>query len=402
MWGKLQCGHLGGLAAGIASLALAAALAGSVTAQSTDIEKTFHEGTLAMRNGQLDVAASDFQNVISAMPRFPEAHFNLGLVQLQQGKLDDAINSLKRSLSLKPSLRGANLFLGIAEYRNNDYPDAIAAIKHETATDPKNAKAWMWLGVAQLGAGDADGASTSLDKAAALSPDDVDILYHRGRAHILVSKKSYERMYKADPNSSRVHQVLAQSFVEQDRLEEAAHECQEALKLKSDEPGLHEELGDIYLKQNHLAEAESEFQNELKIDPQSQTSMYKLAVVSLERSKPEVASSLLQDLLRRDPHSADAHYQLGRAQSQLGNTDEAVNQFALAVKEATQFGSTDSDTLRQSYYQLAQLYRRQQKPEESKAALENFMRLKQQADAQQAQRLQDKLKRSAQMQDAPQ
>jgi tetratricopeptide (TPR) repeat protein len=199
-----------------------------------------------------------------------------------------------------------------------------------------------------------------------------------------------------------VHQVLAQSFVEQDRLEEAAHECQEALQLKSDEPGLHEELGDIYLEQNHLAEAESEFQSELKVDPQSQTSMYKLAVVSLERSKPEVASSLLQDLLRREPRSADAHYQLGRAQSQLGNIDDAVNQFLLAVKQSKGSGTQDSDTLRQSYYQLAQLYRRQQKPEESKAALENFMRLKQQADAQQAQRLQDKLKRSAQIQEAPQ
>ena len=381
---------------------LVVALGPSLASQTGEIEKTFHEGNLAMRNGQLDVAAADFQSVTSAMPRFAEAHFNLGLVRLQQGRLNDAISSLKHSLSLKPSLRGANLFLGIAEYRNNDYKDAIAAIKHETATDPKNAKAWMWLGVAQLGAGDADGASTSLDKAALLAPDDVDILYHRGRAHILVSKESYEKMYKADPNSSRVHQVLAQSFVEQDRLEEAAHECQEALQLKSDEPGLHEELGDIYLEQNHLAEAESEFQSELKVDPQSQTSMYKLAVVSLERSKPEVASSLLQDLLRREPRSADAHYQLGRAQSQLGNIDDAVNQFLLAVKQSKESGTQDSDTLRQSYYQLAQLYRRQQKPEESKAALENFMRLKQQADAQQAQRLQDKLKRSAQIQEAPQ
>jgi len=400
MWGRLQYERACFRAWLLAILVVA--LGPSLASQTGEIEKTFHEGNLAMRNGQLDVAAADFQSVTSAMPRFAEAHFNLGLVRLQQGRLNDAISSLKHSLSLKPSLRGANLFLGIAEYRNNDYKDAIAAIKHETATDPKNAKAWMWLGVAQLGAGDADGASTSLDKAALLAPDDVDILYHRGRAHILVSKESYEKMYKADPNSSRVHQVLAQSFVEQDRLEEAAHECQEALRLKSDEPGLHEELGDIYLEQNHLAEAESEFQNELKVDPQSQTSMYKLAVVSLERSKPEVASSLLQDLLRREPRSADAHYQLGRAQSQLGNIDDAVNQFLLAVKQSKESGTQDSDTLRQSYYQLAQLYRRQQKPEESKAALENFMRLKQQADAQQAQRLQDKLKRSAQIQEAPQ
>ena len=119
MWGKLQYGLSRGLAVGIASLVLAAMLASSVIAQSADLEKTFHEGNLAMRNGQLDVAASDFQNVIAAMPLFAEAHFNLGLVRLQQGRLDDAIGSLKRSLSLKPSLRGANLFLGIAELREN-------------------------------------------------------------------------------------------------------------------------------------------------------------------------------------------------------------------------------------------------------------------------------------------
>ena len=82
--------------------------------------------------------------------------------------------------------------------------------------------------------------------------------------------------------------------------------------------------------------------------------------------------------------------------------DEAVKHFTMAVKESKESGAEDSDTLRQSYYQLAQLYRRQQKTEESKAALENFMRLKQQADAQQAQRLQDKLKRSAQMQETTQ
>jgi len=402
MWGKLQFGHGFALFRCAFLTLLVIALGSLAESQSAEIEKTFHDGNEAMRKGDLQSAAEDFARVTAAMPRFAEAHFNLGLVQLQQGHLNDAISSFHQSLSLKPSLRGANLFLGIAEYRNNDYPDAIAAIKRETATDPKNAKAWMWLGVTQLATGDADAASVTLDKAAALSPDDVDILYHRGRAHILVSKESYERMYKADPNSWRVHQVLAQSFVEQDRLDEAVHECQEALRRKSDEPGLHEELGDVYLKQNHLAEAEAEFKNELNIDPQSLTSAYKLAVVSLERSKPEVASQLLEDLLRRDVHSADAHYQLGRAQAQLGNVDEAVKHFTMAVKESKQSGAEDSDTLRQSYYQLAQLYRRQQKTEESKAALENFMRLKQQADAQQAQRLQDKLKRSAQMQETTQ
>jgi tetratricopeptide (TPR) repeat protein len=167
--------------------------------------------------------------------------------------------------------------------------------------------------------------------------------------------------------------------------------------LKQGEPGLHEELADIYLKQNQLSQAEAEFQNELKVDPESVTAMYKLAVVSLERSKPEVAAGLLGEVLRRTPDSSDAHYQLGRAEAQMGNVDLAIASFSAAVREST---TADTETLRQSYYQLAQLYRRQQKPNESRAALDSFMRLKQQADAQQEQKLQDKLKRSTQMQEA--
>ena len=56
----------------------------------------------------------------------------------------------------------------------------------------------------------------------------------------------------------------------------------------------------------------------------------------------------------------------------------------------------DTETLRQSYYQLSQLYRRVQKPEESRAALDSFMKLKQQADAEQSQRLQDMMNRAKQ------
>jgi len=87
---------------------------------------------------------------------------------------------------------------------------------------------------------------------------------------------------------------------------------------------------------------------------------------------------------------------LGREQGQIGEVDPAVENFKAAVEDSK---GSDTETLRQSYYQLAQLYRRQQKPEESKAALNSFMQLKQKADAQQAQNLQDKMRRSAQLQE---
>jgi len=370
------------------------ALATLVWAQESNFEKSFNEGTGAMREGNWNLAAASFTRAAKLLPTSAEAHFNLGLALLQQARYQDAIPEFNRAATLSPRLRGPHLFLGIAQYRLNNYSPAISALRKETEIDRKNAQSWMWLGVAQLAAGDAEGATLSLDEAAHLSPDNVDILYHRGRAHMLVSNESYEQMYKADPNSWRVHQALAQSFVEADRLDDAAQECQNALNLRASEPGLHEELADIYWKQNQLEKAETAFQEELKIDPESLSSRYKLAVVSLERSKPDVTVSLLSEVLHQSPEYRDAHYQKGRAEAQLGHVEDAIVDFKAEVTEGQK---GDPEAVRQSYYQLAQLYRRAHQPEEAKAALDAFLRLKQAEDASQAQKLEDKLKKSAQV-----
>jgi tetratricopeptide (TPR) repeat protein len=362
--------------------------------QNTGFEKSFNEGAEAMRAGDWNSAVSSFTVATRILPTSAGAQFNLGLAQLQLAHPQQAIPALNRAIELSPRLKGAHLFLGVARYRLNDYPAAITALRKETQIDVGNGKALMWLGVAQLAAGDNAAAAASLDKAAQLNPSDVDILYHRGRAHMLVSKQSYEEMYKADPNSWRVHQALAQSFVEADRLEDAVHECQNALNLRPQEPGLHEELADIYWNQNQLEKAEAAFQEELKVDPESVSSMYKLAVVSLERSKPEVTVTLLSQVLRQSPGYRDAHYQKGRAEAQLGRVSEAIGDFKAEVAAGDR---ADGESLRQSYYQLAQLYRRAQQPEESKAALDAFLRLKQKEDASQAQKLQDKVSRSAEV-----
>jgi tetratricopeptide (TPR) repeat protein len=202
-------------------------------------------------------------------------------------------------------------------------------------------------------------------------------------------------MYKADPTSWRVHQVLCDSFEEADRLDDAAKECQTAIDMKPAEPGLHQQLGDVFWKQNHLEQAEAAFQAELKLNPQNPTAIYDLAVVEIERSKPDAAVPLLKQALGMHPESVEPRYQLARAEAQLGQTDAAIQDFEAVVKSS---GPKGPETLRQSYYQLSQLYRRTKQPEQARLALDSFVRLKQQADAEQDQKLEDKLKRSSSMQ----
>ena len=363
----------------------------SAAAQSEQFVQAFREGGDALRGGRMEQAASAFERCTVLDPGFAEAWLNLGLVRFQQHKVGDAVPLLEKSLKLKPSLRGANLFLGIAQYRAMDYPKATEALTRELGLDPSSADALMWLGVVKAAVGASAEAVTYLEKAAQLRPKDVDVLYHLGRAHMLLSKEIYERMFEVDQHSWRVHQVLAHSFAEADRLDDAVKECQEAIRLKPDEPGLHQQLADIYWVQNNLPAAETEFQTELQIDSHNTGAMYNLAVISIERSKAAVAVDLLTEVLRRAPHTTEALYQLGRAQALLSNYEQAAASFAAVVADPRKI---NAEMFRQSYYQLAQLYRRLHRPAESKAALDAFVRLKQQADTAQNQRLEDKMKKS--------
>jgi cytochrome c-type biogenesis protein CcmH/NrfG len=171
---------------------------------SPAITERFQLAAEAMRAGNLDQAGDGFASVVKDAPQFAEAYLNLGLVREEQGRHDDAIASFQKALALKPRLRGANLFLGVAQFRSNQMDPAIAALHRETAAYPRDAVAWMWLGVVELEKGDGQAAADALDRAAKLSPDNVDILYHRGRAHLFVSNESYARMFKADPKSWRI------------------------------------------------------------------------------------------------------------------------------------------------------------------------------------------------------
>src|SRR4029077_2409288 len=240
-----------------------------------------------------------------------------GLVREEQGRHEEAIANFHKSLQLKPRLRGANLFLGIAQYRTNQLDAALISLRKETATFPKDANAWMWIGIVALEKGEGDEAAEALDKAAKLSPDNVDILYHRGQAHLFVSKDSYARMFKTDPKSWRVRQILAEANAGADRHMDAIAEYQAAIQLAPNEPRLHEDLGSEFRIAEKMPEAEEAFRKELEIDPDNVTAKYKLGVLLTEEGDAAQGKKFIEAALRVRPGLRHADYNLGRAEMLL-------------------------------------------------------------------------------------
>jgi len=364
-------------------LLLGALLSITAHAQAPD-PAAFNAATQAMREGRLDEAASSFAAIVKQSPSFAEAHFNLGLVFEEQGKFDESIASFQKALALKPRLHGANLFLGIAEFRLNHLDDAAAAVKRETENFPKDAAAWMWLGVVRLAQEKPEDAAAALDKAAQLKPGDQDILYHRGRAHLLVSKNSYARMFKVDPRSWLVHRVMAQANAEAERHVDAIAEYETAIKLAPTQPGLHEELGSEYRNANKFPEAEAAFRRELEIDANNVLAKYKLGAIAVEKGDGATGKELIEAALREKPGLVHADYNLGRAEMLLGNDAGAAAHFEQTVKT-----DTSSEVVEQAWFQLGTVYRRLRRMDEARAAMARYQELKDQEAARSQKALQE-------------
>jgi tetratricopeptide (TPR) repeat protein len=339
---------------------------------SPAITERFQQAAEAMRAGDLDQAGDGFASIVKDAPQFAEAYLNLGLVREEQGRHEDAIASFQRALELKPRLRGANLFLGVAEFRSNRLDASIVALHKETAAYPKDANAWMWLGVVELEKGNGEDAAEALDKAAKLSPENVDILYHRGRAHLFVSDDSYSRMFKANPKSWRVRELLAEANAGAERHMDAIAEYEAAIKLAPNEPRLHEELGTEYRLAGKMQEAERAYLKELEIDPENITAQYKLGVIAIEMGDPARGKSLIEGALRVKPDLRHSEYNLGRAEMLLGNDDAAARH----LERATTAAGSDPEVVEQSWYQLGIAYRRLHRMEDAQKAMATFQKLK--------------------------
>jgi predicted Zn-dependent protease len=104
-----------------------------------------------------------------------------------------------------------------------------------------------------------------------------DDLFRKIRESESLSREAFEHLSRLAPDSYRVHEVLADALVAEDRNQEAISEYRTVLKLKLDLPGIHEAIGNQFLHQGKATEAVPEFEAELKLQPESATAHVNLA-----------------------------------------------------------------------------------------------------------------------------
>jgi tetratricopeptide (TPR) repeat protein len=132
--------------------------------------------------------------------------------------------------------------------------------------------------------------------------------------------------------SAVVHDNLGFELARQGRLEEAAREYAEALRLNPGFAEVHSNLGRILEGQGRLEEAGREYAEALRLNPGFAMAHNNLGAILERQGRLEEAAREYAEALRLNPDLAEAHNNLGSMLGRQGRLAEARAEFSEALR----------------------------------------------------------------------
>lgn len=340
-------------------------------AQEASPSDLIRSGAQQMHAGHYAEAEQYFRRAAKAAPDLGEAHLDLGLVLLREGNVAGAVDELHTASRLEPRAPGVHLFLGLSYYRMRRLDEAIAELQQEIALSDQNAEAQMWLGIIELANGNPERAATALDRAAELSPRDLNILDYRAQAHSQVATESYARMRELDPDSWHVHRARAQNFADLGKPQDAIREYQAAIAKQPDNADLYEGLGNVYQQVSQFEPAARAYKQELRLNPENPVALYNLGRIDIENGDASAGVALMRRAVPTLTNAAPGYFYLGLGLAKMNHDDEALPwlQKSLSAKPSAFIEES-------AYFQLARVYQRLHRDQDAQRAVAKLKELK--------------------------
>lgn len=171
--------------------------------------------------------------------------------------------------------------------------------------------------------------------------------YWRARCFEKLATQAYLRLYQADPDSYRVHELTGDLEAAKEDDGKAIEEYRAAVAMKPTSPNLHYSLGHLLWKELKTDEARKEFNAELEINPRHAGALRDLGSTYLSEHQPEKALEYLNRAFEVEPGDLEIHRDLGSAYADLHQYAKAEAEFKAAIP-ADHDGSV--------HYKLARIY----------------------------------------------
>jgi Flp pilus assembly protein TadD len=276
-------------------------------------------------------------------PRDARSYVHLGRASIAQGQFDQAAGFLTQALQLEAAPQdsaGAHALLGRLSLQNPDIAgghfrqagdmDMLAVLQTVTAEPDPARRATLW-GIAFLQRQELALARAHLTEAAALRPDDPEILAYLAhtldqQGETVEARQILDRAMELAPDSVLVAYFLASHLRLVGNVEEAQAVLWDAVQRDPQNAALRVEMAETFVDQADYANAEQWYHSAVEIDPDRIEFHLALVHFYLDHlyNVAEGGIPAAQALVALDPQSAQAHDLLGWAYHLSGQQQEAA------------------------------------------------------------------------------
>jgi tetratricopeptide (TPR) repeat protein len=240
---------------------------------------------------------------------------------------------LRKQLRARKSLlRAEKIKLAEAEFRLENYAAAASAAENLLRSDPEQPWGTYWL----------------------------------VKAHWALATDCFARVGALNPNSPRVHQMLAKHYADWADYSKAKTEYLAALRLAPGLPDLHLGLATVYWHAAEWPQAQKELERTLELAPGSALARYELGNTYVQQRQWDAALPHLRQALADSSLAFGARLDLSKAESEMGQTRQALEDLLPIAAE-------DKDG--EVHFRIAKLYRKLGDSARAEAALEIFKQL---------------------------
>ncbi|MET0624117.1 MAG: tetratricopeptide repeat protein [Pyrinomonadaceae bacterium] len=358
-------------------LLLPAAPQSSPPPQPKTIRQHYEAAEARRRAGDLAGAEAEFAAILA------EGYGKLGKIYARGKRYAEAAAVFESAARHAPASADLFVDLSIAYFDSGQYAKARDAAGRAVAVDARSVGARHMLGKSRFMLGEFDPAAAELEEALRLAPQDYDVAYTLGLAHLkrkrfAPAKEIYERMLAQLGDRPQLRIIFGRAYRETGFLTEAVEEFKRAVALDSRFPRAHYYLGLTYLLKDgaeRLDDAAAEFRIELASNPEEYFANYYLGVICVMQRKWDESAALLRKAAAREPDNPDPYFHLGEALQGLNRHAEAVDVLKKSVALTKELSHNEYQVTT-AHYRLGQSLLKLGRQEEGERELQLAAELK--------------------------
>ena len=360
---------------------LAAALLICIACAAQDARKTpevlFAEADSAYKAGEAEHAIQLYEDFLKLRPDSVPARANLAVAMAHVGRYADAIVQYKLALKHAPGNPALLLNLALARYKQAQFADAAIDLQHVHKAQPENQQALHLLADCYLRMGRNKDVISLLQPVYEAGPEDRAVEYALGMAlirdgQVQKGEAIVVRVLKSG-TSAEAELLLGAAQLAAGDAKTAVPTLQKAMEMNPDLPGGWALYGKALIDTGNGTEAKAALERAVQAD--SNDFDANLFLGGLLRHDGDMAGSApyIRKAVQLRPTSIEARFQQGMLELGEGHLAEARKIFEAIQRESPDF--------QEVHAQLAVVYARLKRPEDSKREREIVLQLNEKARA---------------------